>query len=270
MSAILQDLSEPALIHAIEHNLFSFLPFFRFCAQGEIQDGPGLLWSMTNVPFPIFNSIMRARLLAEQVDDAISAVIARGRKRNVPVLWWTGPITSPADLGDALKARGFIQEDDVPGMAMDLRLLAGDASQPEGMEIEFVRNPADLKDWRQAFAESFEMPDFAVDAFMSLFGQISLDEEHTFCHVLARRNGQAAGIGSMFLGAGVAGVYNIGTVPGARRQGIGTLLTLALLREALRLDYRVGVLHSSPMGLGVYNRLGFRQYCNLGQYLWMP
>ena len=46
-------------------------------------------------------------------------------------------------------------------------------------------------------------------------------------------------------------------------------MTLAPLLEARAMGYRIGVLHASEMGLGVYRRLGFQEYCRLGGYVWM-
>ena len=60
------------------------------------------------------------------------------------------------------------------------------------------------------------------------------------------------------------------TLPEARRQGIGAALTLAACRDACALGYRVGVLGSSEMGFGVYQKIGFREYCKLSAYVWKP
>ena len=52
-----------------------------------------------------------------------------------------------------------------------------------------------------------------------------------------------------------------------RRQRMGTTLTLAPLREARAMGYRIGLLDSSNMGLGVYRRLGFQKYCKMSHYV---
>jgi GNAT superfamily N-acetyltransferase len=270
MNAILQDLSQTAVKQAIENNLCAFLPFFGFSAQGEVHDTPDLLWSMTNVPFPIFNSIMRCNLAPEKVDATIDDIITRGKSRNVPLLWWTAPSTSPANIGESLKTHGFVFEEDVPGMALDLLHINQDMQAPEGFTVEIIQDAEALKEWRKPFAESFEMPDFAIDALLALFERISFVENQPYHHALGRLNGEPVAVGSVFLGAGVAGIYNVGTTPAARRKGIGSVITNALLQKAIRAGYRVSILHSSPMGKSVYSKLGYREYCTLGQYLWQP
>ena len=75
---------------------------------------------------------------------------------------------------------------------------------------------------------------------------------------------------TLFLGAGVAGIYFVFTAERARRRGIGAAITLAALREAWDLGYGIGVLGSSQAGYPVYRRLGFEEFCRIGIYEWRP
>jgi ribosomal protein S18 acetylase RimI-like enzyme len=65
-----------------------------------------------------------------------------------------------------------------------------------------------------------------------------------------------------------AGIHHVATLPAARRRGWGSALTLAAVRSARELGYRVGVLVSSSEGFGVYRRLGFRECCHADAYRW--
>ncbi len=71
---------------------------------------------------------------------------------------------------------------------------------------------------------------------------------------------------ALFDGAGVAGVYNVVTVPEARRRGIGRAVTNAVLDEAVARGHTLAVLGASDLGLPVYRRLGFREVSRLRSY----
>jgi hypothetical protein len=90
---ILQDFSTPSLISAIEGNLFAIISAFRQWPQSEVHDEAEIMWSITDIPFSLFNSIMRAQLPPDRIDAVIEPIIAQAEARNVPLLWWTGPST---------------------------------------------------------------------------------------------------------------------------------------------------------------------------------
>ena len=66
----------------------------------------------------------------------------------------------------------------------------------------------------------------------------------------------------------VAGIYNVGIIPEARGQGIGTAMTIFLLREAKAAGYRIAILQASDMGVNLYHRIGFATYFKLSMYAW--
>lgn len=266
MADILQDVAAPALVTAIEANLHEFFREFRKWPRAELCDTPELLWSITDIAFPVFNSIHRACIAPERTDALIEAAIARGRARNVPMLWWTGPGTRPVELGTRLKAHGFAHDADLPGMAVDVQHCTL-APPPPGLRIEVVNDAATLRSWCDVLAAGFGMPEFAGRAFFELFTSLGF-ETPSLRNYLGRLDGEAVASSTLYLGAGVAGIYDVATIGSARKQGIGAAMTAMCLRDAQALGYRAGILHASAMGAAVYRQLGFREYCRIGHYSW--
>ena len=60
------------------------------------------------------------------------------------------------------------------------------------------------------------------------------------------------------LDAGAAGIYGVATRPEARGSGLARMLTLHALHAARDAGHTLGVLHSSPKAVGLYEKIGFR------------
>jgi Acetyltransferase (GNAT) domain len=77
-------------------------------------------------------------------------------------------------------------------------------------------------------------------------------------HVIAFLEDEPVGAGSLIMCDGVAGVYNVTTIPYARRQGVAVSIMANLHDHALAQGYPGTALASSVMGLGLYQRLGYQ------------
>ena len=102
--------------------------------------------------------------------------------------------------------------------------------------------------------------------FLELFGDLGWDLP--FQHYLGFRDGEPVVTSTLFLGAGVVGIYNVATLPEARRQGYGSVMTLGPLYQARQMGYCAGVLQSSAMGYPVYRKLGFQRLCQMDYFYW--
>ena len=269
MDAILQDFSPARLTVANEENLASWIPVFNKLDGSQENNLPGVQRSISNIPMPLLNSIMEARLAPEQVQPTIDYVIADAKSRHVPVLWWVGPSTRPADLAERLVAYGFSIDEDGPGMAVNLDKLNESLPVAEGCSIQPALDDAAWWAWSRTLAKGFEVPaarvEFAVNSWHDLLRQV--DSEKTIGYT-AWLNGTPVATSLLQLGGGVAGIYGVATVPEARRNGIGAQVTLYPLLQAHARGYKVGVLQASEMGFSVYRSLGFQVCCRITSYIW--
>jgi GNAT superfamily N-acetyltransferase len=265
----LTDMAPEPVTRAIEENVAEFLLALGRAAGSEEHDDSSIRWSIGAPPIDYHNCVVRAILTPETADQAIRAVLARLQAHNVPGSWHLGPTMRPADLGARLLAHGFSYAGPELGMAIDLAELE-QAAPPASVTIERVRDSQALDVWVDTLGQGFGEGPREAGWVGAMYERIGLDDAAPWRHFLGYSNGMPVATASLFLGAGVAGIYFVFTVGSARRQGIGAAITAAALRHAQALGYRIGVLGASNMGYGVYRRLGFREYCTIDIYEWRP
>jgi GNAT superfamily N-acetyltransferase len=152
---------------------------------------------------------------------------------------------------------------DDPGMAIDLATLPIGLPVRSGFTSEQVDDVAMLRAWC-----GFTDQAVLAEALFAWGHTLGFAPDREIIHFLGRLDGHPVATATLVLGGGVAGIYNVMTVPDAQRRGIGALMTVRPLELARARGYRLGVLQSSRMGYPLYRRLGFQDYCAIGIYLW--
>jgi ribosomal protein S18 acetylase RimI-like enzyme len=273
MTDILTDLSPTTLAGAIQENEVAFWLYRARVAGWEVHDDAGLTWYTSGLSGAMDNGVLRTRLDASEADRRIAEMQAFFAERDLPMVWWGGPERQPADLGARLEAHGFASEGDDPGMAADLHALREDVPVPSSLTIERVADEETLTDWIIALraANGGAPPRLPLTPRAILLNRpATYAPDDPYRLYTARLDGRPVATAALLLATGVAGLYCVATAPDARRRGIGSAVVLAALRDARAAGYRVGVLGASPMGIGVYRRLGFEQYCLLQSHTWDP
>jgi ribosomal protein S18 acetylase RimI-like enzyme len=248
----------------------SWCDYFVYCkdfAAVEFYDGPDMLRYFTGLSHPFFNAVFRAQLPLENLDAAIAATLERARRHGLPLMWWTGPLSQPDDLGEHLQRHGLRLDDHEIGMALNLNDLKESAPPPDGVSITSVREAADLEDYMRVFGTGFDMEDYMVDFMHKAFLAQGLGPDRSLRHYLARLGGKAVGSAALLVSHGLAGIYNVAVLPEARRLGIARALTVRALQTARAERLTLAVLQASEMGVPVYRQLGFEVYCHLEAYI---
>jgi hypothetical protein len=250
----------PALEAANAHELLVYLGASPL-AEHHISDD--IAWVITGVDVNDYNGVAWARLPEDRADTTIAEVLARFRARNVPFLWYVTADSRPADLGQRLLAHGCIKLSSGVGMAADLHTTNETQRDVPGLVIRRVTDEADLARWCSVYDDDRERRE-------PLFASLGLNGERPLCHYLALLDGQAVGTSSLFLANESVGLYHVEVVPWAWKQGIGTAITLAPLREARALGYRVAVLAPTPESQNMYRRIGFVLHDGVDEWYTLP
>lgn len=260
MTKILTDLSSSALAAAIKDNLYAFFGTIR---DPDVDEEYGFRWH-TSISHPWFNGVLIRRPPTADAGQVVSDTLAYFRARGVDAFtWWLAPSLEADAWSQYLLPHGYQYDDNTPGMAIDLAVLPPLEHQPT---IQLVEDGETLDTWTRTFARGFEMPEEMAEPFLTTMRGVGL--ELPIRHYLGLVNGEPVATSTLFLGAGVAGIYNVATLPAARGRGVGAAMTLLPLHEARGMGYRAGTLQSSKMGYSVYGRLGFQELCRVDHFSW--
>ena len=260
--------STSALVKAMEDNHCALFSLFARLPGAEVYDGSDVLRIITNEPSAVFNTVHRARFAPAEADAAIEATIAEARSRGVRLLWFVDPSTRPADLADSLQAHGFVHDEDIFAMAMDLSGLPDDRPLPPGVEITEAIDEQDLETWCSTMVAAFALPETVGKAYLRWLLALSPEERSSVHLYLGWLDHVAVATHLLILGGGAAGIHFLGTLPAARGRGVGGALRLNTLREGRAKGYRIGVTEAEPMAVGTCHRLGFKDYHTVSTYIW--
>lgn len=234
--------------------------------QVETHLDPDVSWAVAPLADTFRNVVLGARFTEATADARIREIVARYREARTSFVWWVSPFDEPGDLGARLSAAGLTLEGTAPAMAADLLEVPLEEPPPPDLEIvpvidagtldEFLRViAADWLEWTDG--ETTPVQQRTLDAWRTQIPP-KLAGEPVPLRWIGRVDGTVVATSRISIGAGVAGLYAISTLPLHRGKGYGRAMTIAALRAARRLDYRIGVLQASDLGYSVYRRLGFR------------
>jgi GNAT superfamily N-acetyltransferase len=248
---------------AIQQNLTS-LVLSSQTQQIRTQSLHTVTQSWSSVPFPYFNIVCYANVTDE---SHITEILQPYRTPPATAVWFRLSPSQPENLDDQLIAHGLMLLDVRPCMAVEIDAII---SPETNATIVRVQDEAQCRDWVQVQASSNGgFPATVLDAYLDLI-LTTLDETNMSQAFVAYENGQAVACSLLHLGGGVAGIWQVGTIPEARRKGYGSAITYAPLLYAAQLGYKISVLIATQMGRPVYQKMGFQEILQAKVYLFTP
>jgi GNAT superfamily N-acetyltransferase len=246
------------VLQALEHNLWSMWSWFGRGPDCSLHDEGDTLWFETPIPTLPYNMILRFAVTSD-IDRRINSIVEHYRRRRVAFLWVIHPSSMPKDLGDRLRKRGLQEVEVCSGMAANLADLPELPAVPRRFEIRELDDETAANHLVDFAAWRWHVPEEAKPHLGVYIQVLRIGKPSPILRCWMAWCGEAP-ISKVALhcGAQAAGIYAVATRPQARGQGLAGRLTIEALGAARQSGYHLAVLHSTPMAVNLYAKLGFR------------
>lgn len=234
----------------------------RALPGSRIVEAPTLTVIDSGIADDTFNIVCRARMDASGAPRRIASTIADFREVRRPFSWWLGPADRPTELPAMLRDAGLSAAETEIAMARDLSRPIPELSGPRALSIRRVSSRRELGD----FARLVGGDQHAVRRFYDLAANALLSPASPLRFFVGYLGDAAVATAERTVAGGVAGLYNISTLPAHRRQGIGTAMTAAALREAREKGCAAAILQAAAEGVAIYEAVGFREFGRITEF----
>jgi GNAT superfamily N-acetyltransferase len=235
----------PDLVAASHENFAGcYRKLAEHCAGGDVREADSVFAFATGLPLALFNGCI---VTGPARPDEVVPALEWFASRDLPYRGWVVPELVPR-LRDVFAAHGLdLEPEPYPGMV--LNPVPAVPAPAAGVEVE----AAGLEEFWQVsidggappdLARRFIPPSFAADPAVQLF--------------VGRLDGRAVGTSIAIQTETASGIVAVGTLPEARRRGVGAAVSWAAVSAGVEHGHGTIVLQASPMGFPVYAAMGFR------------
>jgi GNAT superfamily N-acetyltransferase len=237
------------------NTLEDYRAFARATRNGAIEESSELALIFTGDS----DSMGNPAFVTRRPDDPV-AVVRRAESffgaRKAPWMLLTFPeATEP--MRPAARAAGLRDEGDFPGMILH-PLPGSEPAAPSGFSVRPAESMAELealeRTGAKAYGKEYSPPEsewLGTPGVTLYVGYLEDDP---------------VSIGALIVAHRVAGIAYIGTAPEHRRRGFAEGIVWRAVRDGRALGCDAAYLWATPMGRGVYERMGFRRI--LDYHIW--
>jgi ribosomal protein S18 acetylase RimI-like enzyme len=233
---------------------------------GEVRELPGVSIAAAGVTFQMFNAAFLSAPVESETELARRILLASAHfdTRGFEWAFWVceGWMSTKVRRRSrqAFEKKALRHSVDLPGMVTE-RLLPPVRSLPQ-MDVRRVRAGRALPDFCGIGSACFHVP---IAWFREVFDSEGVWER--FAAYVGYVDGEPVSTAAVVLGGGVLGVYNVATLPEHQYHGYGEAVMRYALDDARRITgIERSILQSTPAGLRLYERMGYRAVTSVAVY----
>ena len=233
---------------------------------GEVRELAGVSIASANVTFQMFNSAFLSAPVEGEAAMKQRLILPNTHFNGRGLEWaywvcldWLDP-ASRRRSRRLFEARDLRLSTELPGMIADH--LRPPVKPLPRLEIRRVRDAAGSEAFCEIGSACFHVP---IPWFREVFDNDRVWER--FASYVGYHEGEPVSTAAIVVGGGAIGVYNVATLPSAQRRGFGeTVMRHALAEACKEHGAERLVLQSTPAGLKLYERMGFRTVTQVAVY----
>ena len=252
-------------IKNIEENYFAVCRYWgSFNSSLRQFDSIGAM--STGVPVADINWVFNEKPLNNDSERHVYEIKKYYEKLKLRFWWWVYPCGQSQKTKRILQDAGLRFFTKVPCMAAKLNESFLDRNLMDEIKILPVKTQKDLIVWKDTSFYGFEMPARARKQYGAFVSSFKLDAQSPQKLFLAYRDEKPVATSLLFRHENTAGIYYVSTIPAYRNKGCGLRITQAAMQSAKKSGFTDVILQATPMGLRIYKRAGFTQYCQAEIY----
>lgn len=247
------DFSATEIPTQIQKNIIAYMRLFVSLPGIVIIDDAESFWIVSNKSAP-GNIVLRTHWSIESIEERIEATFTQIGSHCNQIDWMLFPGDLPPDLSRRLEARGMPGGRGGNWLWADLTRLGAAPSCPHGFHVEQVRDDQRMAEWIRVSEAGFGCE---LGCLHDAYVRHGYGLEAFSRHYIGYLENTPVSSGTLLEAGGCASIYDISTPPTFRRQGLGSALTHALMREMHDRGYNSTWIWSSDMAKSVYEKLGY-------------
>lgn len=245
------------LLDAMESNCASHASHLHPSVAGaRVLNSGDLVIADSGLTDDTFNLVCRARFTEATARARVDEVIAMAGAVDRPFSWWVAPTSTPTELGTILSECGLSESETEEAMVAAL-VDVPPAPARDDLTVVVVESIEQLRDYAWLVARNWNPLSPTVIEFHERAAQAILADDCASRFVVGYRGAEPVAGAEVHFNSGVAGLYGIVTLDAHRRQGLGTVVTLAAIDIARSRGATHAVLQASSDGAPMYTKIGF-------------
>jgi ribosomal protein S18 acetylase RimI-like enzyme len=223
--------------------------------NAEIVDTPHCLYQFSNLPHYFFN---RALFKGEKIHtpDQIETVLRPFEERGLSYTCLVPRLLQTQFLNDWFMHHDFAEPIILSTMSINLFNYERPVPNP-AIAIREVSSLSDLHLHVRILQEGFFMPEKAASQYLSHIEKYYTKDSCSFSLFNGYLNGRPVACGCLVEGKTYGGIYHIGTIPSARRQGVASEMMGTLLEKTKQTGRSHAILSAMPEAESLYQKIGF-------------